>query len=233
MSGLRARVRAEMLVEITQIARKQIATDGAASLSLRAIARELGVASSALYRYFPSRDSLLTALIIESFDHVGSAVEAAEAAVPRNDFAGRWRASAHALRDWALAHPAEYGLIFGTPVPGYVAPPDIEGPAHRHAAVLVRIEVEMFAAGIAPELPVPTSPALIAECAALKQRLSAPIPDAMLLAGMSAWMTILGAISLEVFGHLCDLFDDPGVHFAALVETLGMQMSGGRMMAGA
>src|SRR5262244_3234056 len=132
----RERVRAELIREITEIARRQLATDGAAGLSLRAVARELGMVSSAIYRYFPSRDELLTALIIEAYDALGGAAEAASARPPPADVRGRWRAACHAVRDWALAHPHEYALIYGSPVPGYQAPQATIAPAIRVARVI-------------------------------------------------------------------------------------------------
>ncbi len=121
----RQRVRAELTREIKQEARRQLASHGAEGLSLRAVARELGMVSSALYRYFPSRDDLLTALIIDAYDALGEAAEAASAAAASADAAdgrGRWRALCAAIRGWALAHPHEYALIYGSPVPGYQAP---------------------------------------------------------------------------------------------------------------
>jgi AcrR family transcriptional regulator len=115
----RERVRAELIREITEIARRQLATEGAAGLSLRAVAREMGMVSSAIYRYFPSRDDLLTALIIDGYNAVGTAVEKADAAWPAEDYAGRWLAACRAVREWALAHPHEYALVYGSPVPAY------------------------------------------------------------------------------------------------------------------
>ncbi|MFC7478796.1 TetR/AcrR family transcriptional regulator [Luedemannella flava] len=126
--SIRARVRAEMLAEIKAVARRHLATDGA-NLSLRAVARDMGMVSSALYRYYASRDELLTALIIDAYDALGEAVERADASVTdRADARGRWLACCHAVRDWALAEPAEYALIFGSPVPGYAAPVDTVRP---------------------------------------------------------------------------------------------------------
>ena len=149
-AGARARARAALTQEITATARRQLATDGATGLSLRAVARELGMASSAIYRYFPSRDDLLTALIIEAYDDLGEAVEAREAAVRRSDLRGRWTAIAHGVRDWALAHPHEYALIYGSPVPGYAAPELTIGPASRVTRLLVALLVEMRATGHVP-----------------------------------------------------------------------------------
>src|SRR6476619_3633829 len=119
--SIRARVRAEMIDEIKAVARRHLAADGA-NLSLRAVARDMGMVSSAVYRYFASRDDLLTALIIEGYNAMGEAAERAEAAVPRRDLPGRWMAICHAVRDWGRAHPAEYALLYGSPVPGYAAP---------------------------------------------------------------------------------------------------------------
>jgi AcrR family transcriptional regulator len=131
----RERARAELTREIKQEARRQLAAHGAQGLSLRAVARELGMVSSALYRYFPSRDELLTALIIDAYDALGDTAEAADAGQPPADIRGRWEATCRAVRDWALAHPHEYALIYGSPVPGYRAPQATVAPATRVARV--------------------------------------------------------------------------------------------------
>ena len=143
----RERVRAELTREITDIARRQLATEGASGLSLRAVAREMGMVSSAIYRYFPSRDDLLTALIIDGYNAIGAAVEKAEAGCARDDHAGRWLAACRAVRAWALANPHEYALVYGSPVPGYRAPEQTIGPASRAAAVLGRIIGDAYRAG--------------------------------------------------------------------------------------
>ena len=117
MTGLRARVRAEITAEIKAIARRHLAEEGAAALSLRAVARELGMVSSAVYRYFPSRDDLLTALIIDSYNELGEVAERADGIGDRDDLAGRWRRVSDGAFQWARNNPAEYSLIFGTPVP--------------------------------------------------------------------------------------------------------------------
>src|SRR4051812_35528760 len=147
-ASLRARVRAEMTDEIKRVAREHLATQGAANLSLRAVARELGMVSSAVYRYFASRDELLTGLIIDAYNAMGEAVETTEAAVDRSDLVARHRAICHAVRDWALTHPHEYALTYGSPVPGYAAPTDTIGPASRVALVLLRVIEDGVGAGI-------------------------------------------------------------------------------------
>src|SRR5580704_19464666 len=108
--SIRARVRAEMIAEIKAVARRHLETDGA-NLSLRAVARDMGMVSSALYRYFASRDDLLTALILDAYNALGEAAEAADAAVTdRSQLRARWLATACGIRDWALRTPAEYAL---------------------------------------------------------------------------------------------------------------------------
>src|SRR5262249_32746 len=133
----RARARAEITREITDAARRQLAESGAPALSLRAIARELGMVSSALYRYFPSRDELLTALIIEAYNALGDTAESAvsSADTPREQF----RAVSNALRHWAITHPHEYALVYGSPVPGYHAPETTVGPASRAPVAILQI----------------------------------------------------------------------------------------------
>ena len=135
----RERARAELTREIKEEARRQLAEVGAHGLSLRAVARELGMVSSALYRYYPSRDDLLTALIIDAYNAAGSAAEDAIAAAPAADARARWAAACQAIRAWALAHPHEYALIYGSPVPGYRAPEATIGPAARIPLAFARV----------------------------------------------------------------------------------------------
>ena len=141
----RQRARAELTREIKEAARRQLAETGAPQLSLRAVARELGLVSSALYRYFPSRDDLLTALIIDAYDSLGDAAEAAAAANGTAGPPSGWRAVCHAVRDWARANPHEYALIYGSPVPGYQAPRDTVGPAARVPLVLGQLVRDSWA----------------------------------------------------------------------------------------
>ena len=127
---MRAQAREQMRGAILETARAHLAEHGAVGLSLRAVARDVGMVSSAVYRYFPSRDALLTALIIDAYDSLGAAVEKAERRVPRDDLLGRWRAIATTTRRWARADPHQYALVYGSPVPGYAAPQDTVGSGH-------------------------------------------------------------------------------------------------------
>ncbi|HEY3502383.1 MAG TPA: TetR/AcrR family transcriptional regulator [Actinocatenispora sp.] len=207
-TSIRARLRAELTEEIKSAARRQLAAEGA-NLSLRAIARELGMASSALYRYFANRDELLTALIIDAYDALGAAAETADARHRRRgDHVGRWLAVTRALRTWALAYPSEYALILGSPVPGYRAPADTTGPASRTPLVLAGIVADAAAAGALADVPAPPVPAkLRAELAATAERIALTLPEPMLARVILAWTQTYGAISFELFGQLDNLID--------------------------
>ncbi|MFC4529462.1 TetR/AcrR family transcriptional regulator [Sphaerisporangium dianthi] len=198
----RERVRAELISEIMQVARRRLAEEGAGGLSLRAVARELGMVSSAIYRYFPSRDDLITALIIEAFNAVGAAVEAADAACGRDRHLDRWMAACRAVRAWALAHPHEYALIHGTPVPGYVAPQDTAVAAARDGVVMANILRDAHQAGtLAPLAGLPPAPASFApDARRLREALFTDLSDDVILRAIGAWTHVYGAVSFELFG---------------------------------
>jgi len=200
----RERARAEITREILEAGRRHLATDGAAALSLRAIARELGMASSAVYRYVASRDVLLTRLIIDAYDSLGAAAEAASEAAGPADLAGRWSALCLAVRAWALANPNEWALIYGSPVPGYAAPAETVGPASRVSALLVQILADAAERRVALPGPAAREPGQAARkaMAPLLAVLPAAITDAAILAGLMVWSALLGTISLELFGQL-------------------------------
>ena len=197
----RARARAELISEIKVAARAQLASEGAAALSLRAVAREIGMVSSAVYRYFPSRDDLLTALIIDAYNTLGERVEQHEAKVRRTDFRGRWLASAHALRDWSCENPHEYGLVYGTPVPRYAAPVDTIDPASRPTKVLAVIVVDAVAAGVLVTERETIPRAVKADLVELKPFFGPTVSDEVVLRALMAWTHVFGAISFELFGH--------------------------------
>lgn len=203
----RERARAEITREILQTGRAHLARDGAAALSLRAVARDLGMVSSAIYRYVPNRDALLTLLIIDAYDAVGAAAEQAEGAVARTDLLGRFLATCHAVRSWAVDHPHEYALIYGSPVPGYTAPTETVAPATRVPAVLVGILIDVSATGLAPT-PAPVPPAVARSIRPVQATLDASVGDDLMLRGLASWGTLLGSVSLELFGHLHNVVDD-------------------------
>jgi AcrR family transcriptional regulator len=217
----RARARAEITREVLEAGRRHLATDGAAALSLRGIARDLGMASSAVYRYVASRDDLLTRLIIDAYDSLGAAAEAAEASSSRADLAGRWSAICLAVRSWALANPNEYALIYGSPVPGYVAPADTIGPASRVSNLLIQILVDAAARGV--EMPQPAAADLGAAgrkaIAPVRKAVPAEINDVAIQAGLMLWAGLLGTVSLELFGQLENVIGgDPADRSAFFAE---------------
>ena len=216
--GIRARARAELLSDVSRIARSHLAESGAGGLSVRAIARELGLVSSALYRYYPSRDALLTQLIIEAYDELGEAVEHAEAACAREDPAGRYRAASHAVRNWAKANPNEYALIYGSPVPGYAAPDDTINPAVRVAVVLSGIAADVDLADVALRVPTPLPESLQQQLATMSAALGYTVDDEVLLLGVTQWAQLFGMVSFELFGTFHNTFDNADALFDAHID---------------
>lgn len=200
--GIRARVREELTSEIKAVARRQLATEGA-NLSLRAVARELGMVSSAVYRYFPSRDDLLTALIIDCYNELGEVAE--QAVSDKKEPLERWLAFGHAVRDWALAHPADYLLIYGTPVPGYRAPQDTVGPASRTTTVILAMLTHVHG-GKRDDIPLP--PALEEEMRKAMDALGVQVPMPLLARGMAAWVQLFGIINFELNGRFNNFIDE-------------------------
>ncbi|CAM5503266.1 TetR family transcriptional regulator [Streptomyces spiroverticillatus] len=217
--GARERARTEITAAIKEEARRQLAVEGAAKLSLRAVARELGMVSSALYRYFPSRDDLLTALITDAYDAVGEAAEKADAEAP--DGAGhreRWVQVCLAVREWALAHPQEYALLYGSPVPGYSAPQTTAVPAARAVTVLMAIARDAHGSrGLAVErVPV----GLRGEAERLAADIAPDFPPAVAIGFVKVWAELFGLISFEVFGHFHRVVEEREAFFVHAVEGL-------------
>lgn len=185
--------------EILAVARAQLVQDGSAGLSFRSVAREVGLVSSAVYRYFESRDALLTALIIESYDALGEAVDEAERRVPRTAYAERYRAIGRAVRDWASSEPTQWLLVFGSPIPGYQAPQDTVASATRLPLTLAALMSDALAAGAVrsgADLPADVHVAL-----ELREYISDDAPDEVVIRGLIAWTYLLGAVMSEVIGQ--------------------------------
>ncbi|HYQ64437.1 TetR/AcrR family transcriptional regulator [Actinophytocola sp.] len=229
--SIRARVRAELVEEIKVVARRQLAADGA-NLSLRAIARELGMVSSAIYRYYASRDDLLTALILDAYNSLGEAAEQADAmrqtnatqqtdAVHRpSDYRARWLSVARSIRDWAVASPHEYALIYGSPVPGYVAPQDTVLPSIRPVVVLGGILDEAYKAGCLPkDFPQPRKKLrpLLAQVA---QGVAPSVNEAVMARALIAWTELFGALSFELFGRFKNTITDLATWYEHQAEEM-------------
>ncbi|GAA3558958.1 TetR/AcrR family transcriptional regulator [Amycolatopsis ultiminotia] len=212
----RERVRAELTREIKDEARRQLAEVGAHGLSLRAVSRELGMVSSALYRYFPSRDHLLTALIVDAYNSVGEAAEQADPGT--GDPRSRWRKIWHATRDWAKTHPHEYALIFGSPIPGYQAPRDTVGPAARLPMALVAVLRD--ADPDEPAVTAPMSAELRKQARSLSELLELDAPVEIVTRAVGAWTHLYGTISFEVFGQYVGSFEPADAYFEHLIGQM-------------
>jgi len=213
-----------MIDEIKAVARRHLAADGA-NLSLRAVARDMGMVSSALYRYFASRDDLLTALILDGYNSLGEAVERADAKVTdRAQLRARWLSATRAVRNWALANPAEYALLYGSPVPGYAAPQDTVAAAARTPVVLVRIQADgwasgaVTAAGFRPSAPLPDP--VRADMARAGAVIAAGVPEELFHIGLTCWVHLFGLVSFELFGQFNNVIDARAEFFDLQMEML-------------
>lgn len=226
-TGTRAANRAAMESEVRRLARAHLRTHGAAGLSLRAIAREMGVVSSAVYRYVPSRDDLLTMLLVEAYSDLADAVHDAIADVAEDRPRERLVAATRSLRRWAVEDPARWALLYGSPVPGYAAPAEqTVGPGTRVVAMLIAEVGRAHEAGHLPaDDDVPESVAR--DFDAIRAEFDSALPDSALLVATTLWAVTIGAISLEVFGQYgSDTFGHPEALFAAQVERALEPMGG-------
>ncbi|MGO1510401.1 MAG: TetR/AcrR family transcriptional regulator [Actinomycetaceae bacterium] len=219
-TSARAIATAEVRRRIVEESRRQLGVVGPAQLSLRAVARELGMASSAIYRHFASRDELVTTLIVAAYEELADATDAAVAAAGGQGV-DRWRAWCTAVRGWALAHPHDYALIYGSPIPGYAAPRTTTASAFR----VLRPIIEMFAAIESPPGAVDPGEraAAFAPLSGLFRELTGAAPREGVGAleaarGINAWANVMGFVSLELFGHLENGIADPNLAFAQTVE---------------
>ncbi|MFJ9725682.1 TetR/AcrR family transcriptional regulator [Streptomyces sp. NPDC101209] len=221
----RARARIEVTAAIKDEARRQLASEGATKLSLRAVARELGMVSSALYRYFPSRDDLLTALIIDAYDSLGEAAEAAAETVCDATPTRRWIAVCEAVRAWSLTHPHEYALIYGSPVPGYTAPQSTIPAASRVGLLLIGI-VRDAIKGPGVTFP-PLAPELRPEAERLAADIAPDLPPEVAAALVAAWAQLFGLVGFELFGQFNRVVEDREAFFrhAAGQLALGVGIS--------
>src|ERR1700722_4741115 len=215
--GSRERIEAQII----ELGRRHLVEHGAAGLSLRAIARDLGMVSSAVYRYVSSRDELLTLLLIDAYSELADAVDRA-----RDAMSEVWSddvvAIAHAGRDWAIAHPASWALLYGSPVPGYHAPADRTiGPGTRVVGALF----DAVAAGIATgDIKLTNQPApqpISSDFERLRKEFGFPGDDSVTAKCFVIWAGVVGAISPEVFGQYgADTLSDVQTVFDAQVRLL-------------
>lgn len=219
--GKRQEARDRIEAQIIEVGRRHLGTAGAAGLSLRAIARELGMVSSAVYRYVASRDDLLTLLLVDAYSELADAVGLAREATD-----GSWRdqlhAMAHAARRWALGQPASWALLYGSPVPGYRAPRErTVGPGTRVVSMLFDAVAAGIAAGDVAETKVAAAQPLSADFDRLREEFGFSGDDSAVAKCFLLWAGLIGAISLEVFGQYGpDTLTEPGAVFDTQVGLL-------------
>ena len=226
----RQRARAQTMADITRIGREHLAGYGAAALSLRAVARDLGVVSSAIYRYVASRDDLLTLLVVDGYEELADAVSGALAEVRDASARERFLVCGRAVRHYALAEPSMYALLYGAPVPGYEAPAEqTTEPGTRVARLLLEIVSDAYAAGeleSSDDGPVPSA-GLAEGLDAVRAQFDVALPDAVLTRGVVVMASLFGGVSFEVFGQYGpDGLGDPEAlfeqHLAMLAADLGL-----------
>jgi len=182
------------------------------------------MASSAIYRYFPSREALLTALIIDAYNTLGERVETAEGACDRDDFDGRWSAIGHAVRSWATANPHEFALIYGSPVPGYAAPEDTIVPATRATMVMLQLLADATAGSGGPALDLDEP--LRSELDRMNDFVDGSVRPATAARGLAAWAEMVGFITLELGGHFENVVDDRDSLFATMMKATAARLLG-------
>lgn len=225
MTTRRERLRAETIDEIKRAAIDQIESDGAASVSLRGIARDIGMSPAGLYRYYDGRDALLTELITDAYTDLAIAVEAAIAA-ERGTSAARLAAGIRAYRRWALAEPNRFLLIFGTPVPGYAAPeggPTVEAN-RRMGQAFFSLAAQALARGeLDPHAGREPTPGELAFADEIATELTIPAPVVGLLLG--TWAHWHGIVALEVTHQFDWIYaNDSDTFFDGEIDRMLMAM---------
>ncbi|MFJ8637331.1 TetR/AcrR family transcriptional regulator [Streptomyces sp. NPDC093568] len=225
----RARLRAETTSEIKTIALKHMAAGGPASISLRAIAREMGMTAGAIYSYFTNRDDLITALTADVYESLAVAFEAAHQAASKDGPAEQVLAHARAYRTWAVAHPEEFRLIYGDPVPGYQAPEAgvAQEAEHRLCAVLLGLIAGVWdhAAETQDQCDYEWGdfqPSLVT----LARESFPGLPPSAVALCLRLWSRMHGLLTLEIYGHLRHQVTDPGRLYQAdmhdFIRTVGL-----------
>lgn len=224
-----------MITTIKQAARALMVEKGTAGVTIRGIAKKLAVTPPALYTYFHSVDDLITALIVENFTALSDALAEAARQAHRENPVVRLRGVLRAYRQWAVDHPLDFQLIYGNPIPGYVAPREVTVPAvARGFAVIIRtIEGVLKTERYQPQPPYDRVPqALMGRIAQLRQDYVAAEPDAEAVSDMAfylgivGWSQMHGLITLEVLNHLQGVVTNTGQHFQTqmrfMIQSFGI-----------
>lgn len=224
----REQQREDTTTEIKEVARRQMAEVGAAALSLRAIARDMGMTAPALYRYYDNRDALVTTLIVEAYNALADAMHAADSQAAPDDFNGRFQAVAFAFRQWAMQHPQDFTLIYGTPIPGYQAPRDqtVE-PAGRVLQTIGFVLTAAWQAGKI-KMPIPYHPlpsALQSVIGDLLPYLPENVPAAGVVLTMTIWARLYGLVWGELYGHFIPGLAESGALYRLEVAAIWAELS--------
>ncbi|GAA3199060.1 TetR/AcrR family transcriptional regulator [Actinocorallia longicatena] len=222
--GRRERVRAATIVEITETARKILIDEGPEAVTLRAIAREMGMTAPALYRYFPSHAELVRHMVGTLFNELTIALHTEIKAVPHADMRGKFLAATLTFRRWALEHRREYALLFGTPFPGIedVYTDDFAAECGRQFGLtFLHLFEELWAGNPFPVPPEESlDPRLRVQLARYRDSVGTALPLGCMQFFLQCWVRLQGAVSLEVFGHLAFAFDDPEPLFLLMLEEV-------------
>ncbi|MEI8081402.1 MAG: TetR/AcrR family transcriptional regulator [Actinomycetes bacterium] len=206
----RDQAREQTLADIKAAARQLLREHGPTGVQLRPVAREVGMTAPALYRYVDSLDALVELMCVDAFDELCTAMEVARDAQPGAAVMDRLAAASRAFRTWAIANPAEFGLVFSTPLR---APHDPTNPtpaqqgSQRFGGIFSALFLELWMS--APfDVPAPDelAPGLVEGLFQLGQWLTevaeADFPPGALVAFIDAWTRLHGAVALETFHHL-------------------------------
>ncbi|HEX2315566.1 MAG TPA: TetR/AcrR family transcriptional regulator [Thermomonospora sp.] len=225
----RDRLRAATVLEITQTARRLLVDQGRDAVTLRAIAREMGMTAPALYRYFDSHSELLGRVIGDVYNDLTDDLRTAIRAVPPSDVSGRVLAASRQFRRWSLDHPREYGLLFGSPTPGSdVDPGDFAAAcSRRFGQTFLTLFVEVWQRGPFPVLAdEEIDPGMRGQLDRFRADNGTTLPLGAVLVFLQCWVRLHGIVSLEVLGHLDFALDDAAPLFelslSELAERLGL-----------
>jgi AcrR family transcriptional regulator len=222
----RDRVRAATAGEIKQTARRILVAEGPEAVSLRAIAREMGMTAPALYRYFSSREDLVRHVCGDIFTEIATDVRAASARAaqePGGDVTAKLIAACREFRHWALTHREEFGLLFGTPLPGLEALHNdkVDECALDFAGSWITLFLELWQRH---PFPVPADdqiePGLLSQLTRYTDGLGVDLPAGAALTFLRCWVHLYGMVSLEVFGHLHFALDDAAPMFEITLGEL-------------
>jgi AcrR family transcriptional regulator len=224
----RERIRDATLREIKDVARAHLRAHGPAGISLRGIAREIGMTAPALYRYFGGLDDLLMAMIEDYTDEISDAMEAARDALPPDQLGARLVAVTRAFRRWALDHRPEFAMVFGAPVPGFDMPAGKHVAGGRFGGIFFELFTDLWRQS---PFPVPADedipPALLRQlenyggpgCA-----VDAGVPAGVVRMYAGCWVRLYGLVTMEVFGHVHFLLEDAEPLFEAELHDLGVML---------